>query len=143
MPHKINHLAIVVTSLDEALDFWQKALGLSLTATEENPAEQVTIGFLQVGDSQIELLEPTDSESGIARYLDKRGPGMHHICLEVADIQATMQRLRDHDVELINETPRTRPDDGIQYCFIHPRSTGGVLVELYELPPDYSGPHGA
>lgn len=135
---KINHLAIVVENLDSALTFWRDALGLVLNTTEENPDEQVRIGFLQVGESAIELLEPTDPESGIGKYLTKKGAGMHHICVEVDDIQAAMQHLRDHNIELINESPRLR-DDGVQYCFIHPRSATGVLVELYELPADYSG----
>jgi methylmalonyl-CoA/ethylmalonyl-CoA epimerase len=134
MTPKINHLAIVVENLDEALYFWRDALGLPLTSTEANPDEQVNIGFLSVGESQIELLQPTDSESGIGRYLAKKGAGMHHICIEVADIEATMQRLRDHQVELINDAPKTRPHDGIRYCFVHPRSAFGVLVELYEIP---------
>jgi methylmalonyl-CoA/ethylmalonyl-CoA epimerase len=134
MSIKINHLAIVVPKLDEALHFWRDALGLPLNATEENPGENVSIGFMGLGDSQIELLEPTDEDSGIAKYLAKKGPGMHHICLEVENIEAAMQRLREYDIELINELPKTREDDGIRYCFIHPKSTNGVLVELYELP---------
>jgi methylmalonyl-CoA/ethylmalonyl-CoA epimerase len=135
MPHKINHLAIVVPRLDDALRFWRDALGLELRATEENPGENVNIGFLAIGDSQIELLEPTVPESGIGKYLEKRGPGMHHICLEVADLEAAMQRLREHGIELINDTPKTRREDGIRYCFVHPKSAFGVMVELYELPP--------
>ena len=139
MANKINHLAIVVENLDEALSFWQDALGLKLTATEENPGENVNIGFLKLGESQIELLEPTDAESGIGKYLAKRGAGMHHLCVEVDDIEATMQRLRDHDVELINDVPKTRAEDGVRYCFVHPKSALGVMVELYELPVGYAG----
>jgi methylmalonyl-CoA/ethylmalonyl-CoA epimerase len=130
---QINHLAIVVDALDDALKFWRDALGLELTATEENPGESVNIGFLKVGDSAIELLEPTNEDSGIGNYLAKKGAGMHHICLEVEDIRAAMDRLRQYDIELINDEPKLR-DDGITYCFIHPKSAFGVLVELYELP---------
>jgi len=93
----------------------------------------VRIAFLPLGESEIELLEPTTPESGIAKYLAKRGPGMHHVCLQVENIEAAMQRLREHQIELINETPRTR-EDGTRYAFVHPRSAGGVMVELYELP---------
>ncbi|NDJ87152.1 MAG: methylmalonyl-CoA epimerase [Chloroflexi bacterium] len=134
MTHKINHLAIVVPNLDQALHFWRDALGLPLARTEENPEEHVNIAFMEVGTSHIELLEPTEPESGIGKYLDKRGPGMHHVCIEVDDIAAMMNRLLEHGIELINDSPKTRKNDGIQYCFIHPRSTSGVLVELYELP---------
>lgn len=133
-PYKVNHLAIVVSQMDDALHFWRDALGLELTATEVNPGENVNIGFLQIGESRIELLEPTDSESGIGKYLEKKGAGLHHVCVEVENIEAAMQRLRDNNVQLINDAPKTRHDDGIRYCFIHPKSTGGVLVELYELP---------
>jgi len=135
MPHKINHVAVLVDNLDDALGFWQTALGLPLERTEVNEAEAVKIGFLGVGGTDIELLEPTDPETGVGRALAKRGAGLHHICLEVDDITASMQRMRDHGVTLINETPRLREDD-VQYCFIHPKSTGGVLVELYELPKE-------
>ncbi len=132
-PTQINHVAIVVEDLPTALHFWQDALGLSLQRTEDNPGEAVRIAFLPLGESEIELLEPTTPESGIAKYLAKRGPGMHHVCLQVDDIEAAMQRLRDHQIELINESPRIR-EDGTRYAFVHPRSAGGVMVELYELP---------
>lgn len=133
MIKRIDHVAIVVDDLDAALAFWRDALGLPLAKTEDNPGEHVTIGFLPVGGSEIELLQPTDPDSGIGKYLAKRGAGMHHICIEVDDIDAAMQRLVDHGVELINEQPRTR-DDGTRYAFVHPKSASGVLVELYEKP---------
>lgn len=134
MSYKINHLAVVVPNLDDALHFWQNALGLTLDHTEENPDENVNIAFMEIGGSHIELLQPTNDESGIGKYLAKRGAGMHHVCIEVDDIEATMQRLRTHNIELINDTPKTRADDGVRYCFVHPKSTFGVMVELYELP---------
>ncbi len=133
MIKRINHVAVVVEDLDAALTFWRDALGLPLAKTEDNPGENVMIGFLPVGESEIELLQPTDPDSGIGKYLAKRGAGMHHICIEVDDIEAVMQRLVDHGVELINAVPRTR-DDGTRYAFVHPKSAGGVLVELYEVP---------
>ncbi len=134
MSYKINHLAVVVPNLDDALHFWQDALGLALDHTEENPDENVNIAFMEIGGSHIELLEPTNEESGIGKYLAKRGGGMHHICIEVNDIEAAMQRLRDHNIELINDSPKTRVEDGVRYCFVHPKSALGVMVELYELP---------
>ena len=128
---KINHIAIVVDDVNVALNFWQKALGLSLAQIEHNEDEQVDIAFLPLGESEIELIAPFTEDSGVAKYLAKRGAGMHHLCLEVDDIEATMQQLVAGGAELINETPRTRPD-GRRYAFVHPRSTGGVLLELYE-----------
>lgn len=133
MIKRINHVAVVVEDLDTALVFWHDALGLPLAKMEDNPGENVLIGFLPVGDSEIELLQPTDPDSGIGKYLAKRGAGMHHLCVEVDDIEAVMQRLVDHGVEMINTEPRVR-DDGTRYAFVHPKSACGVLVELYEVP---------
>ncbi len=133
MINRINHVAIVVEDLDAALRFWRDALGLPLSKTEANPGENVDIAFLPLGESEIELLEPTDPDSGIGKYLAKKGQGMHHLCVEVDDIDAVIARLTGHGVEMINETPRVR-DEGTRYAFVHPKSAGGVLVELYELP---------
>jgi methylmalonyl-CoA/ethylmalonyl-CoA epimerase len=129
---KINHLAIVVENIDTALGFWRDALGLPLGRVERNEGEEVDIAFLPLESGEIELLAPINATSGIAKYLAKRGVGMHHICLEVEDIAAVMQRLTKHGVELLNDTPKVN-EDGIKYCFIHPKSAFGVLVELYEL----------
>lgn len=131
-PIKVNHIAVVVPDVSAALHFWQTALGLPLERTERNDEEAVEIAFLPVGDGEIELIAPTTDESGVAKYLAKTGGGLHHICLEVEDIEAAMAQLSAHGIQLINETPRTRPD-GIRYAFVHPKSAGGVLVELYEL----------
>ena len=129
---RINHLAIVVEDIPSALAFWHEALGLPLGKVEHNAGEEVEIAFLPLGDIEIELLAPINDTSGIAKYLAKRGAGMHHVCIEVEDVAATMQRLIAHNVELINDAPKTNPD-GTKYCFIHPKSAFGVLVELYEL----------
>ncbi|MBL8160763.1 MAG: methylmalonyl-CoA epimerase [Anaerolineae bacterium] len=131
-PIKIDHLAVVVDDMPAALNFWQQALGLTLGGTEHNEHEAVDIAFLNVGESRVELLKPITDDSGIAKYLAKRGPGMHHVCIAVSDIEAAMATIRANGVELINETPRTR-EDGTRYAFVHPKSTGGVMVELYEL----------
>lgn len=130
---KVDHLAVVVDDMDAALRFWQGALGLPLAGTERNDHEAVDIAFLPVGETRIELLKPTTGDSGIARYLDKRGPGMHHVCVAVTDIEAAMAQIAEQGFELINTSPRTR-EDGTRYAFVHPRSTGGVMVELYEVP---------
>lgn len=127
----INHLAIVVEDIDTALNFWRDSLGLQLSHTEDVPSQQSRIAFLPVGGSEVELVQPIGEDSGVARYLEKRGPGMHHLCLEVDDIQAMLNQLKAKDVRLINETPQQR--GGRKFAFIHPESAGGVLVELYEL----------
>ncbi len=128
---KINHIAIVVPDIDEALAFWRDALGLELSHVEDMPTQESLIAFLPTGDSEVELVKPTTDTSGIARYMAKRGPGMHHICLEVDDIKGVLARLKEKGVRLINEEPTIGARGG-KIAFIHPKSTGGVLVELYE-----------
>ncbi|MCC6605237.1 MAG: methylmalonyl-CoA epimerase [Anaerolineae bacterium] len=132
MIKKVNHIAIVVSDLDESLRFWVDALGLELAHTEHVASQAVDVAFVPVGDSKIELLKPTDNESGVARYLEKRGAGMHHLCFEVDDIVATLTHLKEVGVQLINEAPVVG-SDGRKFAFIHPKSANGVLVELYEL----------
>ena len=130
---RIDHIAILVDDLEAALSFWQDALGLELREVEDIPSEQAQIAFLPTGESEIELVEPTTGDSGLARYLDKHGPGMHHICLEVENIEAMLVHLKGRGVELINESPRLG-QDGRKYAFIHPKSAYGVMIELYEYP---------
>ncbi|MEW6086113.1 MAG: methylmalonyl-CoA epimerase [Chloroflexota bacterium] len=134
MPHvkQINHVAVVVDDMDKALSFWRDALGMDLHELRDVPAEKSQVAFLPLQGSEVELVRPTSDDSGIAKYLAKRGPGMHHICLEVDDIEAMMSRLKSKGVRLINEEPRTAAD-GKKYAFIHPESTSGVLVELYQI----------
>ena len=96
------------------------------------PAEMAQIAFLPTKNSEVELVRPTSSDSGLGRYLEKRGPGMHHLCLEVDDIDGMMAQLKSQGIRLINEEPRVAAD-GKKYAFIHPEGTGGVLVELYQL----------
>jgi len=129
---RINHIAIVVDDIEAALKFWRDSLGLELNHVEDVPDQESIVAFLQVGNSEIELVKPTSDESGVARFLQKRGPGIHHICLEVDDIKASLEILHSKDVRLINETPLIGTG-GKKIAFIHPESTHGVLVELYEL----------
>lgn len=135
MIRKISHIAIVVPDLEEAMAFWVNTLGLPLQHVEHVPDQGVDVAFLPSGQSEIELLEPVDPESGVARYMQKRGPGMHHICFEVEDIEATLDRLRAAGVPLIDEEP-TIGTGGKKIAFVHPKGTGGVLVELYEMTPE-------
>lgn len=129
---QINHVAIVVEDMQKSLTFWRDALGLELHELRDVPAEMSQVAFLPLAGSEIELVQPTTDDSGIAKYLAKRGPGMHHICLEVDDIDGMMTALKAKGVSLINEEARVAAD-GKKYAFIHPKSTGGVLVELYQL----------
>lgn len=128
----INHVAVVVDDMEKALSFWRDALGIELHEVRDVPAEQSQVAFLPLQGSEVELVMPTSEESGIARYLAKRGAGMHHICLQVDDLLGMLARLKSQGVRLINESPRTTAD-GKKYAFIHPESASGVLVELYEL----------
>lgn len=130
--NRINHIAIIVEELDSAIEFWKDTFGLTLDKIKEVPEQEARVAFLPVGESEIELVEPTSQGSGIARYLQKRGPGMHHICFEVEDILDCMSQLEEKGVRLINDSPKL-DSDGRKFAFIHPESTQGVLVELYEL----------
>ncbi|MBX7212408.1 MAG: methylmalonyl-CoA epimerase [Thermoflexales bacterium] len=131
---RLDHLAIAVPDLDAALAFYRDGLGLTCARVEDVEREGVRIAFLPVGESEIELLQPTRQDTGIVKWLAKHGPGMHHVCLEVGDIQAAMARIQRAGGEMINPEPVRRPE-GTLYAFVHPRSTGGVLIELYQRPP--------
>jgi methylmalonyl-CoA/ethylmalonyl-CoA epimerase len=130
-PIKINHVAIVVQDIDAALNFWEQTFGLKLDHVEDVPSQKSKVAFLLLGESEIELVQPTTSDSGLANFLEKRGEGMHHICIEVSDIDATLAELKSKGVRLINEVPEELP--GRKMAFIHPKAANGVLVELYQL----------
>jgi methylmalonyl-CoA/ethylmalonyl-CoA epimerase len=127
---RIHHIAIAVPDIDAALSFWRDALGLELSHTEEVAEQESLVAFLPTGESEVELVEPTTDASGMARYIAKRGPGMHHVCFEVEDIEGTLARLKEKGVRLINDEP-VAGAGGKKVAFVHPESTGGVLVELY------------
>ncbi len=129
---KIDHIGIAVTDLEAALKFYRDALGLEPGAPEDVPSQKVRVRFLPVGQSALELLEATAPDSPVARYVEKRGPGIHHLTLRVDDIEATLARLRERGVKLIDETPRPGAE-GARIAFVHPSSTGGVLIELKEV----------
>ena len=128
----INHIAVVVEDMEKSLAFWRDALGINLHELRDVPAEKSQVAFLPLAGAEVELVMPTTDDSGIAKYLAKRGQGMHHLCLEVDDIEGMLAQLKSKNIRLINEEPRTAAD-GKKYAFIHPESTGGVLVELYQL----------
>jgi len=130
---RIDHVAMVVDDLEATLAFWRDGLGMQLTHIEAAPAEKSRVAFLPVGGSEVELVNPTSADSGLSRYLEKRGPGMHHLCLEVDDMDGMLEHLKEKGIQLSHETPLVGLG-GKRYAFIHPKSANGVLVELYELP---------
>ena len=130
---KINHLGIATNGLDEALKFWADSLGLENVHTETVEDQKVRVAMLPIGESRIELLEPTSDDSPISKFLEKRGPGIHHIAIEVDDIEASLKQLKDKGARLIDESPRIGAENCL-VAFVHPSSTGGVLLELVQTP---------
>ncbi len=129
MLKKINHIGIAVISLDEAIPFYRDQLGMAFKGMEEVAEQRVKVAFLAVGESKIELLEPTSAESAVAKFLEKNGPGIHHIAYEVDDIEAAIAKLMQQGARMIDSTPRSGAH-GARIAFIHPKSSGGVLTEL-------------
>jgi methylmalonyl-CoA epimerase len=127
---KIDHIGIVVEDLTAALQVYEAALGLRLADVVDVPDQQVRVAFMPVGESNIELVQPTSGDTGIARFLAKRGEGIHHICIQVEAIEEALERLRNHDVPLIDEEPRRGAHGRV--AFVHPKGTHGVLIELVE-----------
>src|SRR5690349_11670509 len=127
---KINHLGIATKSIDEALKFWVDSLGLENVHTEIVEDQKVRVAMLPAGESRIELLEPSSDDSPISKFLEKRGPGLHHVALKVPDLEAAIERLRASGAKLLNE-PRAGAG-GHFYVFVHPSSAGGVLLELMQ-----------
>jgi len=128
---KIDHIGIAVKSLSEAVPIWTAILGRNVSGEEEVPAEKVRVAFFGDGPGRVELLEPTDPESAIARHLEKRGPGIHHVCLAVSDLDAAVDRAEAAGLEALPPRIRTGAG-GHRVAFFHPRSAGGVLIELSE-----------
>jgi methylmalonyl-CoA epimerase len=129
-PSRVHHVATIVRSIDESVGLWRDTLGLELETVMEIPSDHVRIAFLGVGESKIELVEPTDDSTGVARFLATRGEGFHHVCFEVADLAETLARLETDGIELIDSAPRRGAEGPV--AFLHPRSCQGVLVELIE-----------
>jgi methylmalonyl-CoA epimerase len=128
---KLEHVGIAVSDLDEALKFYREALGLDPDEVLEVPERGMKIAFFTVGDVQLELLASTDQEGDIAHFLQKRGPGLHHLAFLVDDAQVTLERLKEKGIQLVDEIPK-RGARGNKIAFLHPKGTGGVLIELCE-----------
>ena len=131
-PGRVHHVAIVVTSLEDAVVFHRDVLGLRLESIMDVPTDRVRIAFLAVGESRVELVQPTDDSTGVARFLASKGEGFHHVCYEVENLAETLLRLEIDGVELIDTAPRRGAEGPV--AFIHPRAGHGVLVELIEAP---------
>ena len=128
-PKRIAHIGIAVHDVEASLSFYTELLGLTLEKTEEVESEQVKVAFIKVGEARIELLEPLSEQSAIHTFLEKKGEGIHHIALEVDDINQRLSHLKEHGIRLINEQAKQGADNA-QIAFLHPKSTNGVLFEL-------------
>ncbi len=135
---EIAHIGIATPRIEDALKFWRDALGLRVAHTEEVAEQGVRVAMLPVGGPNVELLEPTGPDSPVAKFLEKRGPGIHHIAVRVPDIRAALARLRTSGARLIDEAPRVGAG-GCLVAFVHPSSAGGVLLELVESGEDSGG----
>ncbi len=129
---KVHHVALIVSSIEDALGLWRDQLGLELETVTDIEHDRVRIAFLAVGESKVELVQPTDDTTGVARFLASKGQGFHHVCFEVANLSETLMRLDLDGLELIDSAPRRGAEGPV--AFIHPRSCHGVLVELIEAP---------
>jgi len=138
---RLDHIGIAVKDLDAALAFYRDTLGLVVEAPEDVPSQRVRAHFIPVGESALELLEATSSDSAIAKYIEKRGPGIHHITLRVDDIHAALAQLKDKGVRLVDEEPRAGAE-GALVAFIHPAAAHGVLVELKQSTGGLGVPRG-
>jgi methylmalonyl-CoA/ethylmalonyl-CoA epimerase len=127
---KIHHVALIVRSIEDALGLWRDTLGLELETVMDIPSDRVRIAFLAIGESKVELVEPTDDSTGVARFLASKGEGFHHVCFEVANLAETLLKLEIGGLELIDTAPRRGAEGPV--AFIHPRACHGVLVELIE-----------
>jgi methylmalonyl-CoA/ethylmalonyl-CoA epimerase len=126
---KIDHLGIAVNSIDDGKGFWLDALGLDFEGSETVEEQKVTTGFFHVGESEVELLESTVPDGPVAKFLEKKGPGIHHVGFEVENIEEALAELKEKGIKLIDETPRIGAG-GKKIAFLHPKATKGVLVEL-------------
>jgi methylmalonyl-CoA/ethylmalonyl-CoA epimerase len=129
---KVHHVALIVASIEDALVLWRDLLGLELETVMDIPSDRVRIAFLAVGESKVELVQPTDDTTGVARFLASKGEGFHHVCFEVENLAETLLRLEIDGLELIDSSARRGAEGPV--AFIHPRSCHGVLVELIEAP---------
>ena len=130
---KVNHIGIAVKDLEQSLEIYRDLLGLELEGQHEVASQNVLTAFFPVGETHIELVQPTEGNVGVTKFLEKRGEGVHHVCFEVDDIEKALTDLQERGARLIDETPREIEGGKKKMAFLHPKSTGGVLIELYQI----------
>jgi methylmalonyl-CoA/ethylmalonyl-CoA epimerase len=133
---KINHIAIAVNNIEEAARFYQNVLGLNLSGVEVVTAQKTKVGFFKIGESNIELVQPAEPDSPLVKFLETKGPGIHHICFEVDDVETEVKAFLDNGASMIDQKPRPGAHN-TKVAFVHPKSSGGVLIELCELPKNH------
>lgn len=133
MYKKVNHIGIAVKDIEESLKVYRDLLGLELEGQHEVEEQKVITAFFPVGETHIELVQPTEGNVGVTKFIEKRGEGVHHICFEVDDIEQALADLKARGARLIDEQPREMEDGKKKMAFLHPKSTGGVLIELYQI----------
>lgn len=131
MPSQINHIGIAVHSIEEAARFYTEHLGLKIGGTEEVASQKVVVAFLPIGEVRLELVQPTSPDSPVAKFLEKNGPGFHHIAYQVDDVAAEVERLKAEGVQMVDQTPRPGAHN-TKIAFVHPKASGGVLTELVQ-----------
>jgi len=136
MLKKINHIAIAVNNVEEAAKFYQTILGLSLSGVEVVTAQKTRVGFFKIGESNIELVQPAEPDSPLVKFLETKGPGIHHICFEVDDVEAEVKAYLEKGATMVDQKPRPGAHN-TRVAFIHPKSSSGVLIELCEFPKDH------
>jgi methylmalonyl-CoA/ethylmalonyl-CoA epimerase len=136
MIKKINHIAIAVNSIEESAKFYKDVLSLNLTGMEVVAAQKTRVGFFKIGESNIELVQPAEPDSPLAKFLETKGQGIHHVCFEVDDIETEVKAFLEKGATLIDQKPRPGAHNS-KVAFVHPKSSGGVLIELCELPKSH------
>ena len=136
MLERINHIAIAVSNLEETAKFYQNVMGLQLSGVEVVSAQKTKVGFLKIGESNIELVQPSEPDSPLVKFLETKGQGIHHICFEVDDIETEIKTLLAKGATMVDQKPRSGAHDS-KVAFIHPRSSNGVLIELCQLSKDH------
>jgi len=135
MLKKINHIAVAVNNVEEAANFYQNVLGLTLSRVEVVTAQKTKVGFFKIGDSNIELVEPAEPDSPLVKFLEAKGQGIHHICFEVDDIESVIRDFVEKGATMVDQKPRPGAHN-TKVAFIHPKSSNGVLIELCEFPKE-------
>jgi methylmalonyl-CoA/ethylmalonyl-CoA epimerase len=136
MLKRIDHIAIAVTNIEEAAKFYQNVLGLNLSGVEVVTAQKTRVGFFKIGESNVELVQPAEPDSPLLKFLETKGPGIHHICFEVDDVETEVKAYLEKGATLIDQKPRPGAHN-TKVAFVHPKSSSGVLIELCEFPKSH------